>query len=349
MKRTLWLACAGAGVLLAARVFAADDAQARGALERARNRQRELPGYVEHVFGHFTEMPGAAQTLTKIVTDRLKQEALDRVRDKVALATAKVPVASVVADRVMIRIADRASQEVVETLGPEREILTVQHSGSLVREVFANGYYEVVQTEDRKAIRFNLDSQIAALKAQAAVDLTETGLAEIKSGRTSLKEISASLAHGGPDGILDAAVTIFDQVRELLQTARGTKDLIQAIAALEHFSGTWQCEPTPLEATYPRKSTSVEQLADETIAGVPMHVYRETYNFSTPGKLSAAAAGDDASPAGSYQLQSRTWVRISDGLPVRVEFVRPGAYTQRRDYDYPAKVEIVLPPCLTAP
>jgi hypothetical protein len=349
MKRTVWLACAGASVLLAAPPLVADDAQARSALGRARNRQRDLPCYVEHVFGHFTEMPGAGQTFTKIVTERLKQEALDRARDKVALATAKVPVASTVADRAMNGIADRVSQEAVETLGPEREVLTVQHTGSLVREVFVNGYYESVQNEDRKAVRFNLDSQIAALKVQSAVDLTETGLAEVKSGRASLKEISASLAHGGPDGILDAAVTIFDQVRELLQTARGAKDLIQAIATLEHFSGTWQCEPTPLEATFTSRSTNVEQLADETIAGVPVYVYRETYNFGSPRVLNASAAGDDASPAGSYQLQSRTWVRISDGLPMRIELVRPGAYTQRRDYDYPAKVEIVLPRCLAAP
>ena len=349
MKRTVWLVCAGASVLLAARALAADDAQARSALERARNRQRDLPGYVEHVFGHFTEMPGAAQTLTKIVTDRLKQEALDRARDKIALATAKVPVASVVADRVMNKVADRVLQEAVETLGPEREIITVQHSRSLVREVFANGYYEFVQTEDRKAVRFNLGPQLAALRVQTAVSPTETGLAEVKSVRTSLKDISASLAHGGPDGILDAAVTIFDEVTELLQNARGAKDLIQAIVTLEHFSGTWQCEPTPLEATYTSKSTSVEQLADETIAGDPVHVYRETYDFGSPRALNASAAGDDEPPAGSYQLQSRTWVRISDGLPVRVELAHPGAGTQRRDYDYPAKIDIVLPPFLTSP
>lgn len=349
MKRTVWLACASASVLLAAPPLAANDAQARGALERARHRQRDLPCYGEHVFGHSTEMPGAGQTLAEIVTDRLKQEALDRAREKVALATAKVPVVSTVADRAMNGIADRVSQEVVETLGPEREVLTVQHAGSLVREVFANGYYESVQTEDRKAVRFNLTSQIAALRVQTAVSLTETGLAEVKSARASLKEISTSLAHAGSGGILGAATAIFDQVMELLQTARGAKDMIQAVATLERFSGTWQCEPTPLEPTSTSRSTNVEQLPDEPIAGVPMHVYRETYIFGSPRVLNASGAGDNESPAGSYQLQSRTWVRISDGLPMRVELAFPGAGTQRRDYDYPAKIDIALPPCLVAP
>jgi hypothetical protein len=353
MKLVGFLAGVSVLGLMTGNAFAADDSGARKALAHARKSQSALPGYLEHIIGYFPVMPGAVQVLTGTVKARLKKEVVDEVRNKMITATAKMPGAAELVERALAHLEEGASAEadqigMLQTVVPDREIGTIQHSGNITRQVFADGYYEIVQNENRKAVRFNLTAQIALLRTQEVMNLTEAGVAEVKSVRDTIKGISFSMAQHTVVGSFGDALSIFDRVSELLTLVHAAKAMDQAAAMLEKMSGTWQCEPAPLSDTYPSKVTATEQLPDETLDGTQVHVYRESY-ILVGIQASNTSPADDDGPAAPPQLQRRTWVRISDSLPVRVELAFPGGRKQTMNYDYTTKIDIALPPCLTAP
>ena|SRR5450631_1066784 len=103
---------------------------------------------------------------------------------------------------------------------------------------------------------------------------------------------------------------------------------------LERLSGVWQCQPDPLPQP-PGQLLVAEPLADDTVGEVPAHVYFAVW---------ALGSGQHG-----YQLESRVWLRLSDGLPLRSELSLPGGSSIRTDYEYPAALDIPLPRCATPP
>jgi hypothetical protein len=282
---------------------------------------------------------------------QLKTAAIDAVRDSLPAGPTKALVASEATDTALsvveAREKDGSSEPLpADTVGPEREIGTIQHRGKITRQVFFNGYCEMIQVEGRQAIRYILAGEIAALRALKNNALTGEGLAEARQVRTTIRDISANIPQFGAAGVAFDAMAIFDQVSDLLALARDAKAMNQPLAMLEKMSGTWQIEPTPLKPTNPIKVTAVEQLPDATFGGAPTHVFREKcFLEGLPGAPASAADHGDRLPP--LQLERTTWVRISDGLPVRTEFTFPGGPKQMMNYEYPEKIEITLPPGLS--
>lgn len=117
----------GAGALLVTGACGAEDEQARTAVDQAFARQRALPGYVEHQFGHLPVEPGAAETLADMVAARVKEKATEKVHEKVAKATAHSPVAAELGERALAPLEEQAD-ELVIAMAPEREIATIEHA-----------------------------------------------------------------------------------------------------------------------------------------------------------------------------------------------------------------------------
>jgi hypothetical protein len=332
MKRT-WLII-GAGVLISAGVDGAEDDPVRTALNQAFATQKALPGYVEHQMGRMAAMPGATETLADMVATHVKEKATEKLQEKVAQSTARVPVAGEVADRALARLSDQAEgAALTPSILPEREIATVQHAGKRERHVLADGQGELVRGDGQMAYKYSVPPQVLALQLVSTVQSAADVAKEARSAINSIKAISSALAKGASGDVLGAAVATFDAVTRLLSGAKTTADLVQAAAMMQSQSGVWQCQPDRLGAQYQGKLLDVTQLADETVGDVPTHVYFAVWGFGA-GKQ-------------GFQLESRVWIRLSDGLPLRSEFSPPGGESQVTEFEYPAVVDFPSPVCAT--
>jgi len=332
MKRISFLA--GAGMLLATGVYGAEDEPARLAVNEAIARQKALPGYVEHQFGRLPVEPGAAETLVDAATARIKEQAIEKLQEKVAQATAHAPVTAELSNRAMARLGDQAEVELAIPMGPEREVVTVEHAGKRERQVTADGRGEVVRGGGQMAYKYTVPPQATAMQLATTVESTAEVVKQAKSTVASIKAFSSALAKGATGDIVGAAMGAFDEVIRLFNSARFTADLVEATIRLERLSGSWQCRPDP-GPQYVAKLIAVEPLADETVGSVPTHVYFAVWAFG--------------SAPGGYELESRMWIRVSDGLPLRSELFVPGGSSLRTDFEYPAMVEVALPRCAPPP
>lgn len=324
------------GLLLAAPAWAQDTA-ATADLKQSFERQQKLPGYVEVLYGHALPMPTATGVVTDAIVERAKQAAVEKVQEKVATAAARVPVAGDLAQRAVSGLGD-PTDEMLKALGPERRIGTIEHSGNRHRYNFPDSGTEMVRADGRIATRVNLAPQIAQLQL-AAVSTGETMYREVRGARATFKAVLAQAQKGGIGGLL-AISDIFDQLNAMRGEALTAAEILKAIATLQHLSGKWQCEPDPLEPAYRVKGLDfqVQQVADEVIDGAPAHVYEGSRTF-------VPTSGETAQ-SHSYQLSVRTWIRISDGLPIRYEMTTPGSLQRiRTDIEYPASVDVVVPEC----
>src|SRR5450755_4741069 len=216
---------AGACVLLATSVYGADDGQARTALNQAFARQRAMPGYVEHQMGRMPLVPGAVDTLADMVTARVKEKATEKLQEKVAQSTARVPLAGDVADRALAGLSDQAEEPVLsQSILPEREIATVQHAGKHERHVLADGQGELVRGDGQMAYKYNVPPQVMALQLVSTVQSAADVAKEARSAIGSIKALSSALAKGATGDILGAAMAAFDQVTRLLGDARTSAD-----------------------------------------------------------------------------------------------------------------------------
>ena len=302
-------------------------------MNQAFARQRALPGYVEHQFGHLPVEPGAAETLADMVTARVKEKATEKVREKVAKATAHSPVAAELGERALAQSEEQAD-ELVIAMGPEREIVTIEHAGQRERQVLADGRGEVVRGGGQMAYKYTVPAQASARQLAASVESTADVVKQARSTLGAIKALSRALAQGGTGDVLGAAMGAFDEVTRLLSGARSTADLIQATVMLERLSGAWQCQPEPLPQP-PGELLVVEPLADDTVGDVPARAYFAVWALG--------------SGPGGYQLESRVWLRASDGLPLRSKLSLPGGSSIRTDYEYPTALEIALPRCASPP
>ena len=326
---------AGACVLLTTSVYGADDGQARTALNQAFARQRAMPGYVEHQMGRLPLVPGAVETLADMVTARVKERATEKLQEKVVQATAHVPLAAEVADRALARLSDQADGALTLSIGPEREIGTVQHSGNRERHVLADCQGELVRGDGQMAYKYNVPPQVLALQLVSTVQSAAEVAKEARGAIGSIKALSSALAKGATGDILGAAMAAFDQVTRLLGDARTSADLIQATAMLQRQSGVWQCQPDRIGAQYPSKLLDATQLADETVGDVPTHVYFAVWGFGSAEQ--------------GFQLESRVWIRVSDGLPQQSELSSPGGVSQLTEFEYAAVVDFPSPVCAAPP
>jgi hypothetical protein len=321
-------------LLITASASRAQDEQARMAVNQAFARQKALPGYVEHQFGRLPVEPGGVETLADMVTARVKEKATEKLHEKVAQATAHAPLAAELSDSALTLLDEQADAELVIPMGPEREIVTVEHSGMRERQVLADGRGEVVRGGGQMAYKYTVPAQATAMQLAITVENTAEVAKEARSTIASIKAFSSALAKGGTGDILGAAMAGFDEVTRLLHGARSTADLVHATVMLERLSGAWLCQPDPLPQ-YPSTLLVVEPLADETLGDAPAHVYFAAWRFGSPEQ--------------GYQVESRVWIRMSDGLPLRSELSLPGGNSVRTDFEYPAMVEIRLPRCAAPP
>lgn len=284
---------ATATLAISTQVCAADE-QARAALEQAFDRQRALPGYVEHQFSRVLEPNGTS----------------------------------------------------APAMGPERETLTIEHSGERQRLLMRDAG-EMVRANGRVAHRFNVSPQVAQIRAAATTTPME-GLETVSDVIGSLKSTYDFLSQG-PVGVFLGAMTVFDQASQMLSRGGGQAALFQVADMLEQQSA-WRCDPDVPGAQHSGKVIDSQQLADESIANVPVHVYSETreFDFAAPPRR-IEASGAEAPPRG-FRVQSRSWLRASDGLPLRSELMISGRGILRTEYEYPsAPVEFALPECVTRP
>jgi len=342
----LAFACA----LVAPRFSAADDANARAALKKAFDRQAALPGYVEHQFGRMPVMPTAdAGSLAGDIAARVKERVGAKVREKVSAATAQVPGGATVADSALARPEEEAAdEELAVTLGPVTEVGTIEHTGKVQREIFPGGLGEIVRANGRMAYKLDLGPQIGQLRRAATLDTIEGAVAQARSVRDTIKSL-AGLAETGVFGAVGLLIGFLDEARARLISDRSTAELLKVAAEMEKTSGKWQCQPDDFDEGDAGTVHEVRQLADEAIGGVPAHVYEEVRVFELDATMLAEAAAEGAAPAGDFRTQTRTWVRISDGLPLRSEFQLPSGDSQRTDYEYPANVRFTVPECLGKP
>lgn len=229
--------------------------------------------------------------------------------------------------------------------GSERETLTIEHMGDRQRQLIA-GVGEIVWANGRVARRFNLSPQVAQIRAAATTTPLE-GLRTVAGVAGSLKDIYDYLSQG-PVGVFLGAMTAVDQATQMLSSGAGKADLSRAADMLEQQT-LWRCEPDDPPSHHPGKVISTHQLADESISGVPTHVYSETrvFEFIAAPLTNGTEDTGDTSLRG-YSMQSRAWVRTADGLPLRSELVFPGGRL-RTEYEYPAAVEFAVPECATRP
>jgi hypothetical protein len=213
----------GASLLITASASRAQDEQARMAVNQAFARQKALPGYVEHQFGCLPVEPGGVETLADMVTARVKEKATEKLQEKVAQATAHAPLAAELSDRALTLLDAQADAELVIPMGPEREIVTVEHSGTRERQVLADGRGEVVRGGGQMAYKYTVPAQATATQLAASVQSTAEVAKEARSTIASIKAFSSALAKGGTGDILGAAMAGFDEVIRLLHGARSTR------------------------------------------------------------------------------------------------------------------------------
>jgi hypothetical protein len=169
MERT-WLII-GAGVLISAGAHGAEDDPVRSALNQAFATQKALPGYVEHQMGRMAAMPGATETLADMVTARVQEKATEKLQEKVAQSTARVPLAGEVADRALARLSDQAvAAAFTPSILPQREIVTVQHAGKREHHVLADGQGEFVRGDGQMAYKYSVPPQVLALQLVSTVE-----------------------------------------------------------------------------------------------------------------------------------------------------------------------------------
>jgi hypothetical protein len=342
MNRGRLLAAIG---LLALQAAHGQDVAARAALDRALALQRTVPSFTEHVYARMPVMPGGIDTARDAVVERLKERALDAAQDKIAAATAQVPVAGDVIARGVAKARAEADVEPVFTIawGPETEIMTTEHAGGRERRTMLGGTYEIVRAEGRMATRVSLRSQIVQM--QLAVAASGYGVYEqARQVRETIKSIGSQLAQGGI-GMVFGVVDALGQIDSLLGAARTTAQLARATALMEEMSGRWRCEPDPLDSGEFGKSLEVVQLDDDTMA----HVYREVRGSAAPQASTTRPADPDDEPPGPFQIHIQTWVGIADGLPLRSVFELPGGHSQRIEYDYGHVAAIDFPACANPP
>jgi hypothetical protein len=331
--------------LLVAGPVAALDVDAGAALDQAFSRQQALPGYVEHLYGRMPVLPGMLDQAAKTIEDGLKDKARERVQQKIAIATAKLPIVNEVAERAMAQLDDQADAELVVTFGPEEELGTIEYAGARRHEVFPGSRTEIVRADGRTAMKLDLGTQIAELTLAAA--MTGEGLVgEVRSVRSSLKALTSHLAHGGFT-LVGQASELFDSLSQLLSTARSTAQILQIAASMSKLSGQWQCQADAASGSYAGTRVAVRRLADETLADGPAHVYEEVRAFSFPAAPAFGSRRGGLEPPTAFELQYRVWVRDADGLPVRTEFATPGGMSQRIEFAYPAAVDVALPVCMS--
>ena len=331
---------AAVAVLTTTPVFATDDA-ARQAVDAAFAKQADLPGYVEHQFGRkaMAPSPGSDQTFGQAVGARTKQRLVDSTRDLMG----SLPGGSTLADATLPTLPPPVHGAPIISTGPEREVLTIEHAGKTRRELLSGGG-EIVRANGRIAYRFDLTPQVVQLRAAATVDFGEAAIEQIGSVRDTIRAVTTEIAQGGVAGVLFAAMTAFDQASNTLNAAAGPAQILGVAEMLEKLSGKWRCEADSPAGFHAGKVIDVQQLADETIDGVPAHVYSQVHVFEFD--MSRPASGDEDSPRRDFRVRSRAWVGIADGLPIRSELALPGGNRQRIEFAYPAKVEFAFPDCV---
>jgi len=340
---------AAAALWLATAAHAAGDEAARTALDDAFARQRALPGYVEHQFGRTAVTPGVADALIDMATARLKEKATEKLQEKIADATARVPLAPELSERALAGLGDEA-EEAMPTMGPVREIAKVEHAGKRERHVLADGMGEIVRGDGQMAYRFNLPAQVTAMQLVTTAQSTVEVAKEARSTIGAIKALTSALAQGGFVNILGVASAALDQTVQLLRNARTSADLIQASVTLQKLSGTWQCRADRDGPQYPTRLIEAHPLADETVGGVPTHVYLAIRGIGTEGPArSEAAADEEGRPQWGFRLENRVWVRVSDGLPLRSELSLPGGTHLRTEFEYPAAIGFPTPVCANRP
>jgi len=280
---------------------------------------------------------------------RLKDRALDAAQDKIAAATAKVPVAGDLVDRAVAkaRTEGEAEPEIAIVWGPETEIMTTQHAGKRQRQTMLGGMYEIVRADGQMATRTSLRPQIVQM--QLAVAASGYGAFEqARQVRESIKSIGSQLAQGGI-GMAFGVVEALGQIDALLGAARTTAQLARAAALMEEVSGKWQCEPDPLDPGEFGRRLETVQLEDDTLGRVPAHVYREVRGFAGPQASQQPPPDAADEPHGPFQVRMQIWVGIADGLPLRSEFAFPGGHSQRIEFDYGKVSTIDFPTCANPP
>lgn len=342
MNRRRLIAAIG---LLALHAAHSQEVSARAELDRAVARQRMVPSYTEHLYGRLPVIPGAVDTVRDALTARLKERALDAAQDKIAAATAKVPLAGDAIAKA--RAGADAEPEFVIAFGPETEVATTEHVGKRQRQTTLGGTMEIVRADGRMATKVDLRPQI--LQMQLAVAAPGYGAYEqARQVRSSIRSIGTQLAQSGIGRVASIADAI-GQIDALLGAARTTAQLVRATAMMEEVSGSWQCEPDPLDPGQFGKRIEVVQLADDTLAGTPVHVYREVRAFAVPQTSMPAPVDPDDEPPTAFRVRIQTWIGIADGLPLRSEFELPGGRSQRIDYDYAKVAAIDFPSCANPP
>ena len=242
-----------------------------------------------------------------------------------------VPSAAEISERAAARSTEQADAEPVIEMGPEQEIATIEHSGNREHQLLANGLGEIVRGDGRMAYKVTVPAQVTSRLSAVTAESTDELAKEGQSTLRTIKALSAALARGGSIDVVGAAMGALDAVTQLLSHARSTADLIKAAAMLQSLSGVWQCQRDPVPQ-HPSKLLSVEPLADRSIGRVRAHVYTAVWGLD--------------STQGGFQLESRVWIRVSDGLRLRSELSFPGGTSLRTEYEYPdAAPDISVPQC----
>ncbi len=330
-KRLLLVGLSLVCVAGAGQTFAADDPGARSALEAALRNQKNQPSYVEHLFGRAPVMPGSAVTLAGGIAERIQDRAKERLRQRVPRLPGMAPDANDDED------ADTEDESAM-ALGPETELITIEHLGSMQRERYTGIPAEVVRANGQVAMRLDLSAQAAKLRASAVELTVETTINEIQRTRTTISALPMIFVTSGPVGVVLTILAKLDETQATLSAARSAKQILSVADQMAQASNIWQCTSDTDDIGPRARMLDVKRLDDEAVAGKPARVYQYTYRFRVP-------ADGNRSRLEEVTTQTRVWVRVADGLPVRSELLMPGGHKQRSEFEYGRAVKFAVPDC----
>ena len=330
-----YLLSAGLFLLGAARSLpgaAADDPGARSALEASLRRQEAVP-YVEHLFARAPVMPAQTGALGELIRDRATQA----LRSKAAQGTSGAPGAAGIADRAMAQADTEEPHDTAGlTLGPETEIATIEHIGGKQRQRHAGGLSEIVLADGQMAVRLDLSVPVSQLRVAAASMTAEAAVDQARRIRDTIRMLPLSLAEGGPLKIIGLIIGTLDELQAQLGIARTAAHLLSVADQMAKASNSWRCTPDD-DFGPPAQMLDVRRLEDEPFAGQPARVYQYTNRFRVP-------AEDGRSEPEVITTQTRIWVRVSDGLPVRSDVLLP-EHRQRSEFEYGRAIDFAMPKC----
>lgn len=331
-KRLLLVGLSLVCVAGAGQTFAADDPGARSALEAALRNQKGQPSYVEHLFGRAPVMPGSAETLAGGIAERIQDRAKESLRQRVPRLPGMAPDADDDEEE-----ADTDNDSAM-ALGPETKLATIERLGGMQRERYVGAPAEVVRANGQMALRVDLSAQVARLRASAVELTVETTIDEIQRTKATVSHLPLAFVQAGPVGVVLVILAKLDETQATLSAARSAKQILSVADQMAQASNTWRCTSDTDDIGPRARMLDVKRLDDEAVAGQPARVYQYTNRFRVP-------AEDKHSRLEEVTTQTRVWVRVADGLPVRSELLMPGGHKQRSEFEYGRAVKFAVPDC----